>query len=369
MRYALIMAGGSGKRLWPLSHADEPKQLIPFIGGRSLLEIAVDRLDGLVPADQQYICAGQEHRPAILKALDGFPADGYIAEPTGRDTLNAVGLSAAVIARRDPEAVIAVFTADHIIEPVRQFQGIVEQGYLLAEESGADDTLVTFGIEPTHAATGYGYLKLGDPTGPDRVSARIVDAFKEKPDHDVAEQYHEAGPEQYLWNSGMFVWPARTLLTCIQRYVPQNYDGLKQIADAWETDRRDDVLTEIYPDLPRQSVDYGVMEPASADDDIRVAAVPMPLTWLDVGSWPAYLKTLETDADGNGVGQGKAELMESRDNLVYSDDPEHLIATIGCENLVVVHTDRATLVCPADRAQQIKELYQRVQDHHGDDYV
>lgn len=365
MRYAMIMAGGSGTRLWPMSRAALPKQLIPFIHGKSLLEIAVDRLAGLVPPEQIYICAGEGHQQAIFKGIEGFTPDRFLGEPTGRDTLNAVGFSAAAIAKTDPDAVIAVFTADHVIEPVDRFQRIVSQGYALAESD--DPTLVTFGIAPTHAATGYGYLQLGSAiTGH---PAFVVDKFQEKPDEPTAQQYHKAGPDHYLWNSGMFVWKAATLLDCIKRYEPTVHTGLTRIADAWGSDQQSAVLHEVYPELKKISIDYAVMQPASADPQVRVAAVPMALTWLDVGSWPAFAETCPKDEHDNALGTPKHLLLDSQNNLVASSDPDHLIATIGCEDLIIIHTPDATLVCPADRAQDIKKLHEQIGQQFGKQWL
>lgn len=359
MRYALIIAGGSGTRLWPMSRSSQPKQLLPFIKGRSLLQIARDRLEGLVPAANAYICAGQSHKQAIMENLASLSEEQYIGEPTGRDTLNAVGLAAAVIARRDPQAVIAVFTADHIIEPVEIFQACVKQGYELAEAS--EPTLVTFGIRPTHPATGYGYLQLGDSLkGSGGTSARTVHNFKEKPDAPTARSYLAAGPSEYLWNSGMFVWKASVLLNCIAHYAPQNFDGIKAIAAAWDTPNRNKVAGEIYPTLKKISVDFAIMEPASRDPKVRVAAVPMDLTWLDVGSWPSFGETCEKDEQSNAVGAAHCVHLDSRGTMVASNDPGHLIATLGCDNLIIIHTPDATLVCPANRAEDIKKLYELV---------
>ncbi len=179
----------------------------PLHPGKSLLEIAYQRLEGLIPADRRFICAGEKHARVILDAIPGLTQEQFLGEPTGRDTVNAVGFGAAVIARHDPDAVIAVFTADHLIRPVDRFQEIIAQGFEVAENH--PETLVTFGIAPTQAATSYGYLELGEPLGP---TARVVERFKEKPDEATAKSYFAAGPERYLWNSGMFVWRARTLL-------------------------------------------------------------------------------------------------------------------------------------------------------------
>ena len=359
MRYALIMAGGSGTRLWPMSRAALPKQLIPFINGQSLLQLAYGRLAGLVPAQNRFICAGQQHADVICRAL-GLPAEQFLGEPTGRDTLNAVGFSAAVIAQRDPDAVIAVFTADHVIQPVDQFQKIVAHGYQLVEQT--PNTLVTFGITPTLAATGYGYLQLGTPL---EASAHIVEQFKEKPDPATAQQYFAAGPDRYLWNSGMFVWRAATLLDCIRRYEPANHAGLMKIGAAWPTPQRQAVLGEIFPTLKKISVDFAVMEPAGRDPQIRVAAVPMPLQWLDVGSWPMFAATCRHDAAGNALGTDRTLLLDTRRTIIASNDPQHLITTIGCDDLIIIHTGDATLVCHKDKAEAIKELHKQVGEKFG----
>jgi len=365
MRYALIMAGGSGTRLWPMSRANLPKQLIPFIDGKSLLQLAYDRLDDLVPAQNRYICAGRTHTDVICRAL-GLPKEQFIGEPTGRDTLNAVGLSAAIIAKHDPEAVIAVFTADHIIKPIDQFQKIVGHGFRLAEES--PNTLVTFGIAPTTAATGYGYLQLGDLID-GAESAHIVRQFKEKPDAGVAAKYFAAGPKRYLWNSGMFVWRAAMLLDCIRRYEKENFTGLSRIGQAWNTPQRDAVLSEVFPKLKKISVDFAVMEPASRDPKVRVAAVPMPLQWLDVGSWPMFAETCPKDKQGNAIAAVRTLLLDTHGTLVVSNDPKHLITAVGCDDLVIIHTSDVTLVCHKDRAEAIKELYKQVGDRFGNDLI
>lgn len=362
MQYAMIMAGGSGTRLWPMSREGQPKQLIKFIDGQCLLELAFGRLEGLVPSEAQFVCAGQVHRDAITAVLPTLQNDNYLAEPCGRDTLNAVGFAAAIMAKRDPDAVMAVLSADHIIESVADFQEIIKQGFELVEKDSTQ--LVTFGITPTEAATGYGYLNLGEAI--EDSTARKVAQFKEKPNLETAQTYLKAGAEHYLWNSGMFVWNVRTMLDCIKRYCPANHAGLMQIARAWGTADQDKVLNAVYPNLPKISIDYAVMEPASKDHKVSVVAVPMPVKWMDVGSWPSYGQTLPADEDGNVIKSSMARIMDSKNTLVVNDDPMHMIATIGCEDLVVVHTRRATLICHKDQAQKIKAMQAEIAKNDPD---
>lgn len=224
-------------RLWPMSRRAQPKQLIPLSNGRSPLQLALARLEGLVPTAGLYICSSREHRQQILEALDRFPEDQYIGEPIGRDTLAAVGVSAAVISRSDPDAAMAVFTADQLIEPVDAFQRTVASGYELVERH--PDALVTFGIEPDSASTGYGYLELAQPWEGDAYSLK---RFQEKPDRTTAQRFFKAGPAQFLWNSGMFVWRVSTILECIRRYAPDTFARINRIAEAWDTAERDAVF-------------------------------------------------------------------------------------------------------------------------------
>jgi len=355
-RWAMIMAGGAGTRLWPMSRREQPKQLIPFINGQSLLEVAAARLEGVVDSQRQLICTGQGHLPAVRARLPQFSEDRLLGEPCGRDTLNAVGLTAAVLHRRDPDAVFAVLTADHIIEPQDEFARCLALAFDLAEDDPS--RLVTFGITPTYPATGYGYVQLGDGIeGFD--GAHRTGRFVEKPDEATAASYLESG--DFAWNSGMFVFSASTVLEAIERFQPEASAGLARIAEAWDGDEQDVVLSEIYPTLPRTSVDYGLMEPASADDDYQVCTIPMEVDWMDIGSWPSYGETLEGDEQGNRA-NGPAVHLESSNMLAVTENPDHLIATIGCDDLVIVHTDNVTLVCPRDRAQDVKALVDAVEE-------
>ena len=361
-RFAMIMAGGAGTRLWPMSRAHQPKQLIRFIQREegaepaSLLELSAARLEGLVPQDQRYICTGEKHREQIRAALPMFDDEHVIGEPALRDTLNAVGLTAAVLEKRDPEAIFAVLTADHLIEPDQTFRACVEAGFALVEEDGS--RLVTFAIKPTYPATGFGYVKRGSAIAADGPARFAVDQFVEKPPLEKATEYVESG--DYGWNAGMFVCKARTIMELLAKHHPESEQGLRRVQAAWGTADQARVLGEVYPTLHKTSVDYGIMEPASGDDAVTICGVEMDLRWLDVGSWPAYAETLDADSNGNGTsGLGDVALEDSRDNLVVTS-PGHTVALLGCEGLVVVQTPEATLVMPKDKAEQLKALHGKV---------
>src|SRR4051812_44837876 len=371
MQYGVIMAGGSGTRLWPLSRERRPKQLLPVVRGKSLLQLSYERLRGVLPPERILVCTGEQHRAAVFENLPELPKDNLLGEPTGRDTANAVGFPAAVLLKRDHDAIIAVVSADHVIEPLDAFHASLRTAFAVAEQQ--PNALVTFGIVPTYGHTGLGYVQRGEPLAPrgDRPpipGAYRVHAFKEKPDKPTADRSVESG--RFYWNSGMFVWRCDTVLNELASHLPESYRGLTQIADAWDTPRRQQVLNETYPKLPKISIDYAVMEPASqGKGKAQVAVVEMPVQWLDVGSWPALAETLRTDEHNNAVSCQTCVFVDSDDNIIVSEDPEHLVSLIGISDMIVVHTKDTTMVCPKSESQRVKDLVGRVKEKYGAKYL
>lgn len=359
MRYVLIMAGGSGKRLWPLSRQDMPKQLLKVVGGRSLLRIAYERLDGIVPPERVLVCTGADYAEVVAEELPEVPAANILGEPEGRDSLNAVAWPAAILAAQDPDAVVAVVTADQIMHPVSAFRTALEEGFEVAESDPA--ALVTFGVVPTSPHTGYGYLQRGEEL-PGRDSVSRVLAFKEKPDRATAEAYLATG--QYWWNSGMFVWRAATLLAQLRQLLPATHDLVLELA------AHPDRLSRIYPQLVKISVDYAVMEPVSQGrGSAHVLAVRLPITWHDVGGFASLSEQLPRDAEGNAT-SGASVLVDARDNLVINNAEEgRLVAVVGLSDTVIVQTPQITLVCPMADAERVKELVAQVTSQLGRAYA
>jgi mannose-1-phosphate guanylyltransferase len=361
MQYGVIMAGGAGTRLWPLSRAYRPKQLLNVIRGKSLLQLSYERLRGMLPAERIFVCTGAMHRDAVLQNLPELTAENLLGEPTGRDTANAVGFPAAVLLERDKDAVFAVTTADHVIEPVEQFQTAIKTGFDVTAKF--PQTLVTFGIVPNFGHTGLGYVQRGEALAGFNGAFKVI-AFKEKPDKPTADRYVESG--RYYWNSGMFVWRADTVLGELAAHLPEAYTGLRKIGKAWNSIERDSVLNMVYPTLPKISIDYAVMEPSSqGKGKASVAVVEMPVQWTDVGSWPSLAETLALDEHENATDAKTAVFIDSDDNIVISSDPEHLISTIGVSDMIIVHTKDATMICPKREAQRVKELVGKVKEKYG----
>lgn len=361
----MIMAGGSGTRLWPLSRTERPKQLLPLIHGRSLLQLSYDRLRGLMPAERIFVCTKAEYDHAVFSGLPEMPRGNLLGEPEGRDTANAVGFAAAILHKHDPDAVMAIVTADHVIEPMDKFHEALKLAFDVVAEH--PDALVTFGIVPNEGLPGLGYVQRGDAlpvTGNRRGVYRVL-GFKEKPDKATADRYVES--ERFYWNSGMFVWRCDTVLRELSLHLPDSYKGIMRIADAWGTADQQRVLAEVYPTLKKISIDYAVLEPVSmGKGKAQVVTVEMPIQWLDIGSWPALADTLRVDEHDNAVDADLCILVDADNNIIVSHDPQHLIATVGLADMIVVHTKDVTMVCPKRDAQRVKELVAKAKELYGE---
>ncbi len=345
MRYVVIMAGGSGTRLWPLSRKGMPKQFLHLVNGKSLLRLAYERVSGLVPDANILICTGAAYLDVVAAELPELPRENLLGEPVGRDSLNAVAWPCAVLAQRDADAVVAFLSADQIIEPISAFQKTLDQAYAVAQADPL--ALVTLGVIPTSAHTGMGYLHRGEELE-GFAGCCAVSEFREKPDTQTAQRYLDSG--QYWWNSGMFVWRASTLLAQLEVLLPETHASVLELADHPE------LAHKIYPTLMKTSIDFGVMEPVShGRASAHVVACPLPTSFHDVGGYAALAEQLSHDESGNAI-EGLVAMLDGSGNLILNRRPGHLVATSGLTDMIVVHTDEITLVCPISDAQRVKDL-------------
>jgi mannose-1-phosphate guanylyltransferase len=346
MLHAMIMAGGGGTRFWPRSRQRRPKQFLSLAGDRSLLQQAVDRLEAQVPPERTWVITADAHREEAARHLEKLPRDNIVGEPCGRDTAACIALGAALIARQDPEAVMLVTPADHVIEPVAEFRRAVHVAEQMALEHPA--ALVTFGITPTFPATGYGYIHRGaELVTRQGIAVCKVRGFREKPDTEQAAVFVTSG--EYFWNSGIFVWRAATILDAVRERQPAMHAAVMRIAEAWGTPHWDKTFRREYAGITRISIDYAVMEHAP-----EVLVVKAPFGWDDVGSWLALERMRPQDADGNTI-QALHVAINTR-NCVIVGDEDRLIATIGVSDLLIIQDGDATLVAHRSEEGTIKQM-------------
>ena len=342
--YALILAGGSGERFWPLSRRNRPKQLLRLVSERTLLEETVARLEGFVPTERVLILTNIEQEKGVRDLLEGFPKQNIIAEPTKRDTAAAVALGAGWVAARDHSATMLAFPADHVIADRAAFQETMKTAAAAAEETGA---LVTIGIKPTWACPGFGYIEQGEPVrlrSDGKIAVHRVVRFREKPNIDLAESFLRKG--NFRWNAGMFVWSVPTVLSEFNRHAPELADFISQVRSPKDLDQ---ILHECFAKLPRISFDYAIMEKAE-----HVLVVEASFDWDDVGSWQAVARYFKKDEHGNAA-NGALTALDSSDNIIFNDG-ETTIALLGVHNLIVVRTGDAILICHRHQAEKIKNL-------------
>jgi len=344
--FAVVMAGGSGTRFWPASRRARPKQFLPVWGGRPMITETCARLAGLVAPEDVLVVTAESQVALVRAALPELPPENVLAEPAARNTAAAVAFAAAEVARRDPDAVQVVLPSDHVIRPTAAFQRTLSAA---AAEARAADVLVIFGVRPDHPATGYGYIEAGATLGErDSIPVFAVERFVEKPPLERAREF--LAGQRHLWNSGMFVWSSRSILAALERHAPEIQRGFARIAAG-------EPLARVYPTLPSVAVDVAVLEKAS-----NVRMLPIDYAWSDVGSWAALPELHPRDADGNVPVLGAGARLVAEDSsgcLAYAEGDE-VIALVGVRDLVVVRSGNATLVCPRDRAQDVKRIVERL---------
>jgi mannose-1-phosphate guanylyltransferase len=355
--FAIVMAGGSGTRLWPLSRRKTPKQLLALTGDTSLLQQTVARLGTLLKPHDIYVITGQAHVRATQEQLPQLPAENVLGEPLARSTAVAAGL-ATVLARRESDEVSLVLPADHFVADESAFTDALREAARVAERG----YLVTLGVVPTHAATGYGYIRAGAPLHPASPSA-IVERFVEKPDADTAASYVEQGG--HFWNAGIFVWRVYALRQAIERFQPQLAAALERVEGLHRTPGWMSEVRDILDPIPAITIDVGLAEPAAAEG--RMAVVPMQAGWSDIGSWSALLEALAGARGADLVASGPHLDRDSHRVLVHGGD--RLVVTVGLQDVIIVDTPDALLVCHRDRAEEIKPVLDEIARTAGDRYL
>ncbi|MDA8125691.1 MAG: mannose-1-phosphate guanylyltransferase [Deltaproteobacteria bacterium] len=355
--FAVIMAGGKGSRFWPRSRETRPKHLLDILGERTIIQETVARIRPLVPPERILVVTGQSHAAELIRQLPEIPAENILIEPVGRNTAPCIGLAALHILQRGTDEVMLVLPSDHRIGAEETFRQILRAA---AEVAAAGKALVTVGIRPTGPETGYGYIEQGDPVPTDG-AAKVyrVRSIREKPDRALAEQFLQKGG--FSWNSGMFVWKASTILAEIRQFLPDLHQGLLKIQEALGTDREEEIVATTYGALKGVSIDYGVMEKAK-----EVLVIPGEFGWSDLGSWDALWEVSPKGEKENAV-RGEWIAVEAKRCLVHS--PEKLVALVGVEDLLVVDTPDALLICRRGRSQEVRKVVEALEKRGLTDYL
>lgn len=352
--YGIIMAGGGGTRFWPMSRQEMPKQLLNLSGKEAMINETIDRINRIIDKENIFIVTNVSQLKSMVDITKGRIELGKIlAEPAARNTVACIGYAAMEIINKYGDGVMCVFPADHYIKDEEEFAKILNKAI---DEADSEDKLVTIGITPTFPSTGYGYIEY-DKTESD--TAKRVKRFVEKPDAEKARKYVSAG--NFVWNSGMFIWKASVILSKFKKMLPDVYDCLIKIGNAMGTPKEEQVINEVYPHIPKISIDYGIMERA---DDIVV--INGEFGWNDVGSWDTIGVMYQSDKNGN-LSKGNNVLLNTKNSVIFGN--KRLIATIGLDNIIVVETEDAILVCNKKNAQDVKEVVEFLKEHNMSDYL
>lgn len=354
--YAVIMAGGVGKRLWPRSRQDMPKQLLDIVSDSTMLQETFTRIEPLIPPDRVFVVTNGTCAPLVWEQIPWLPRQNVIVEPAGRNTAPCIGLAALYLRQLDPEGVMVVLPADHLIREAAHFREVLKS----VAEVAQDDYLVTMGIQPDSPHTGLGYIQRGDSLRQiGQHGVYKVAGFTEKPDEVTAQRFLDSA--QYYWNSGMFGWTVSAILDAIEAHLPTLHAQLVTIEAALGSQREREVMEEVWRGVESISIDYGVMERAD-----NVVVIPMDVGWSDVGSWATVAQLMPKDAEDNVV-VGEHIGIDTTSSLLYSSG--RLIATVGLRDMIVVDTGDAVLVCPRARAQEVKDLVDELRRNQKDEYL
>lgn len=354
---AVIMAGGKGERFWPKSRISLPKQFLSLTeDGKTMLQHTVERISSVAALEDIFIVTNKDYRKLVLEQLDGIPGENVLLEPQAKNTAPCIGLAAVHIQRKYEDAVMVVLPADHLVKYNELFVETLKDAISLATEG---DNLATIGIMPSYAETGYGYIHFGARKEKANGTAYEVVKFVEKPNLEAAKEYLASG--KYLWNSGMFVWKASTILNNFKRFLPDTYDGLLKIVKSIGLEQADKVLEEVFMSFKSESIDYGIMEKAQ-----HIYVLPGNFGWDDVGSWLALERINKTNEKGNIV-KGNAITIDSKNSIIQAE--KKLIAAIGIENLIIVDTEDALLICSKESTQDIKKVLENLKICNRTEYL
>ncbi len=358
--YAVIMAGGSGSRLWPLSRRSRPKQSLVITGGRSMFQHAVERLEGLFQFERILVVTVADQVGLLKKECPEIPSQNYIIEPMPRGTASVVGLAAIALRQVDPQATMAILTADHLIANEAHLQDLLKAAYEVAQER----YLVTLGITPSYPATGYGYIQKGDGLGGfQNLDAFRVKRFKEKPNPEQAEKLVSDG--KHVWNSGMFIWRMDVVMSEIERQMPDLHEKIIEVETGWARDKHLQTPESVWSTIKPETIDYGIMENAQ-----QAAVIPtVDLGWDDIGSWESLFDVLQSDPSGNIVMRGEHLAFDTQGTLICEDSADRLIVTVGVNDLIIIDSGDAVLVCDRKQAQRVRDVVNLLKENGREEYL
>ncbi len=352
--YAVIMAGGVGSRFWPRSKKKTPKQLLNIFGTNTMIQETVERLHGIVPEENIFVITNKVQRDEIVRQLPDIPEENVVEEPFGRNTAACIGLASMIVKSKCADAVTLILPADHIIKDIEDYHSTLKEAAEFAENSKG---LVTIGIKPTRPETGYGYIQMEEKEITDHIHK--VYTFAEKPNYATAVRFLESG--DFYWNSGMFIWHVDAILNEIEKYMPDLHEGLGELVPSLNTPGYSDTLANVYGKLRNISIDYGIMEKSQ-----NVYLIKGEFSWSDVGSWEEVYQLTSKDENGNAV-VGNIFTEMTVDSYIYS--PDKFTSVIGVDNLIIINTDDALLVCRRDKSQDVKKIVDHLKINKLTEYL